>query len=130
MDKWQEELLKKAKAFEGGKNDNLPSRVNNGHCNRSDRNFIRTISNQTKQNLNNSIKKGGNKMITVEAALSDIDALIKEAEEANEKVAVYLLKSQKVLLKFVSTMRSNQLLTEADKIRITKAKELRKEKKE
>jgi len=53
-------------------------------------------------------------MITIEAALSDLDKLIeeKDPEVTTEKK---ILRAMKVVLKFLSTMRSNQLLTDSDK---------------
>lgn len=58
-------------------------------------------------------------MITVEGALKDLEAIEVEAKDEGAKSVV---KALKVVVKFLSTMRSNQLLTEADKIEIKKAK--------
>jgi hypothetical protein len=66
-------------------------------------------------------------MITIEDALKDLDALITDAVKEGNTVAVYYLKAQKVLLKFLSTMRSNQLLSEDDKKRISVEKAKRNE---
>jgi len=66
-------------------------------------------------------------MITIEDALKDLDALIADATKEGNTVAVYYLKAQKVLLKFLSTMRSNQLLSEDDKKRIAVEKAKRNE---
>lgn len=55
-------------------------------------------------------------MITVDGALSDLDKLIEEANDVSTKL---LLKGIKVLVKFLSTIRSNQLLTEDEKKRIS-----------
>jgi hypothetical protein len=54
-------------------------------------------------------------MITIEGALKDLEAIEKEAQDAGSKAVV---KALKVVIKFLSTMRSNQLLTEDDKKRI------------
>ena len=62
-------------------------------------------------------------MITVEGALKDLEVIETEATDAGAKSVV---KALKVVVKFLSTMRSNQLLTEEDKVRIKKAKEERK----
>ena len=62
-------------------------------------------------------------MITVEGALKDLEVIEIEATDAGAKSVV---KALKVVVKFLSTMRSNQLLTEEDKVRIKKAKEERK----
>ena len=62
-------------------------------------------------------------MITVEGALKDLEAIEVEATDAGAKSVV---KALKVVVKFLSTIRSNQLLTDVDKIRIQKAKAERK----
>jgi hypothetical protein len=54
-------------------------------------------------------------MITIDGALKDLEAIEKEAQDAGSKAVV---KALKVVIKFLSTMRSNQLLTEDDKKRI------------
>lgn len=61
-------------------------------------------------------------MITVDGALKDLEAIEKEANDTGAKAVVRALK---VVVKFLSTMRSNQLLTEADKVEIKKAKAAR-----
>lgn len=61
-------------------------------------------------------------MITVEAAVSDLEQIEKDVSLTDTQK---LIKAIKVLVKFLSTMRSNQLLTEEDK----KVIKLRKEKK-
>jgi hypothetical protein len=58
-------------------------------------------------------------MITVEGALKDLEAIEQEAGDSGSKAVV---KALKVVVKFLSTMRSNQLLTEGDKVSIQKAK--------
>jgi hypothetical protein len=66
-------------------------------------------------------------MITVEGALKDLEAIEKEANDAGAKAVV---KALKVVVKFLSTIRSNQLLTEEEKIKIRaqrKEREVRKE---
>jgi len=70
--------------------------------------------------------KGGNIMITVDGALKDLEAIEKEATDSGAKAVV---KALKVIVKFLSTMRSNQLLTEADKVAIQKARAERSAKK-
>ena len=62
-------------------------------------------------------------MITVEGALKDLEAIEAEATDAGAKSVV---KALKVVVKFLSTIRSNQLLTDVDKVRIQKAKAERK----
>jgi hypothetical protein len=51
-------------------------------------------------------------MITDKGAEQDLTAIEKEAPDAGSKAVI---KAIKVLVKFLSTMRSNQLLTEEDK---------------
>jgi hypothetical protein len=54
-------------------------------------------------------------MITIEAVNSDLDKIEKENSTISVKFIVAVVK---VVMKFLSTMRSNQLLTEKDKIDI------------
>lgn len=58
-------------------------------------------------------------MITVEAALSDLDKMISETDDKNTKI---LVKGIKVLVKFLSTIRTNQLLSEDEKKQIRESK--------
>lgn len=51
-------------------------------------------------------------MITIEAVNSDLDKIEAENSTINVKFIVAVVK---VIMKFLSTMRSNQLLTETDK---------------
>lgn len=62
-------------------------------------------------------------MITREAALDDLEKLEKEVSGEESKVIV---KVAKILVKMLATIRSNQLLTDEDKVRIKKARETRK----
>ncbi len=71
----------------------------------------------------NTVKQKENYMITVEGALKDLEAIEAEATDAGAKSVV---KALKVVVKFLSTIRSNQLLTDVDKVRIQKAKAERK----
>jgi len=62
-------------------------------------------------------------MITVEAALSDLEAISKgEGKYSGKSDVEKIVEVAKVLVKFLSTMRSNQLLTDADKARIREAR--------
>ena len=62
-------------------------------------------------------------MITVEAALSDLEAIGKgEGKYSGKSDVEKIVEVAKVLVKFLSTMRSNQLLTDADKARIREAR--------
>ena len=51
-------------------------------------------------------------MITIDAVNSDLDKIAVENESISVKFVVAIVK---VVMKFLSTMRSNQLLTEEDK---------------
>ena len=52
-------------------------------------------------------------MITIEGALKDLDEIEKEAGQMTP-----IIKAIKVIVKMLSTIRSNQLLLETDKIKI------------
>jgi hypothetical protein len=65
-------------------------------------------------------------MITVEGALKDLEVIEKEGDAS----AKAIVKALKVVVKFLSTMRSNQLLTEEDKKAIKAAKAKREAEKE
>jgi len=77
--------------------------------------------------INNVTEKGGVKVITVEGALSDLEVIEKETDDAGAKAVV---KALKVMVKFLSTMRTNQLLTNEEKIAIGKARKERQAKEE
>jgi hypothetical protein len=62
-------------------------------------------------------------MITVDAALKDLEVIEQEAKDEGAKAVV---KALKVVVKFLSTIRSNQLLSEDDKKRIQAEKATRK----
>ena len=117
---WQEELDKQYKIVKGGEQNAVSASGNNV----SGISGVRGISDTAKKR-NSVIIKGENAMITVAGALSDLDQYIQEADDINAKA---ILKGFKTLVKFLSTMRSNQLLTDVDKVRIQKEKETRKEK--
>lgn len=65
-------------------------------------------------------------MITIEAVLGDIEKLEKNESITSEQRLIGIIK---VIMKFVSTMRSNQLLTEEEKKEIKAKKTKRVEKK-
>jgi len=62
-------------------------------------------------------------LITVEGALTDLEVIEKDLTITSD---VKIIRALKVVVKFLSTMRSNQLLTEQDKVGIRKAKAERK----
>ena len=126
---WKEQLNKKEKELnliKGGNDGQIVSSsiVVNRNDSRSSGNVHRV---SIYQEINNVKEREEKRMITVEGALSDLDKLIVEADNGSKSV----LKGIKVLVKFLSTMRSNQLLTEDDKKRIAadKAKRPKKEEK-
>ena len=66
----------------------------------------------------------GVKMITIEAVNGDLDKIAAENPALSVKCEVAIVK---VVMKFLSTMRSNQLLTEEDKKELkSKKNELKK----
>lgn len=64
-------------------------------------------------------------MITIEAVLGDIEKFEKDEKMTPETRLIAIIK---VIMRFVSTMRSNQLLTEEEKkeIKIKKVKRVEK----
>ena len=64
-------------------------------------------------------------MITIEAVNSDLDKIVTENQTVSVKFIVAVVK---VVMKFLSTMRSNQLLTEEDKKELKARKNEKKEK--
>jgi len=60
-------------------------------------------------------------MITIEAVNSDLDK-IAEKNPSEVLTVGSVVAIVKVVMKFLSTMRSNQLLTEQDKVDLKKAK--------
>lgn len=128
MNNWKEQLKIKEKELnlEGGElNDG--SGVSSRSNNRSSSSIGSAVSSEKRKNINKDYKKGGIKMITVEGALKDLEAIEQEATDSGAKSVV---KALKVMVKFLSTMRSNQLLTDGDKVRIKEARKAREDKKE
>jgi len=74
---------------------------------------------EIKKDIIQTPRKGGNTMITINAVNTDLDAI--EKDEAL-KPEVKIIRALKVMMKFLSTMRSNQLLTEEEKKVIAEAK--------
>lgn len=124
MNNWKKELEDKAKQLNIKKEEsNVHIRIGSGIDNR---NNSRWGSNVDLPNIHKEInkvtEKGGIKVITVEGALKDLETLEKETNDTGAKAIV---KALKVVVKFLSTMRSNQLLTDEEKVAIRKAKEAR-----
>ena len=121
---WHEQLNKKEKELNITKEGinvciRTDSRSNSGN---SSRRISSIRVSERNKKINNVTDKGGNRMITVEGALKDLEAIEKEAGDSGSKAVV---KALKVLVKFLSTMRPNQLLTEEEKVVIHKAREVR-----
>jgi len=124
MNDWHTDLENKAKELQLKKErKNVHTRISSRiYIGSSNRWISRSIYLSSDKKINNVIEKGGNGMITIEGALKDLEAIEKEANDTGAKAVV---KALKVVVKFLSTMRSNQLLTEEEKINIRKAKEAR-----
>lgn len=117
MSDWKLDLENKFNTIkkEGGENyvrSNLSSGIN------SSRSGGLFVSKEIRKGVINVSLKGG-KMITLEAALKDIDAIVAKTTDEGVKAVI---KTLRILTKFISTMRSNQLLTEKDKEEIRKSK--------
>ena len=112
---WNKELDKLSDILKEEKNVNtcIPSKDNDGIRNSSIDNIPVRITNQLTKN-----KGGEHKMITVEAALGDLDKIAKSEVDATTKI----IEAVKVLVKMLSTIRSNQLLCDEDKAKIREAK--------
>lgn len=64
-------------------------------------------------------------MITKEAALDDLEKL-----DVNAPMGKVIIEVGKILIKLLATIRSNQLLTEEEKVKIREARKIRDSKKE
>jgi len=130
---WKDDLIKKAEQLhiEGGES-NVRVRTDSGS---SDRNSVGRSgslriskgSKEISENKLTSNRGGTNTMITIEGALSDIEKIEKDETITSD---VKVLRALKVLLKFLSTMRSNQLLTDVEKKAIQDAQKNREKKSE
>jgi len=133
---WKKELEKKAKEFnlkpEKEVNNVSVRGSNGGNSNVSDRSRRVSplqIPKKKKDSIKNKFsQKGGELMITRDAALGDLKK-IKESVKDNP-VARVVIEVAEVIVKILSTMRSNQLLTDEDKKEIKKRKAERKPKEE
>lgn len=124
MSNYQEKLnqLESQIKKEGG-NENVQFRSSSGSDSRDSNRRIGSIRVPERNQEINSIKGGNKVMITVEGALKDLEAI--EADTTITDTAK-VLRACKVLIKFLSTIRSNQLLTDVDRVRIQKTKAERK----
>ena len=78
-----------------------------------------SLSKKRRKDINN-INKGDKVMITKEGAFADLEKI-----DVNGVTGKVLVQIAKVLITILITMRSNQLLTEADKLRIKEEKAAR-----
>ena len=122
---WQEDLQNKFNMIKK-EEDDVHTQINSGHDNRDSGGRISSLrvsrrNGQTTE-INNGKEKEAKGMITVEGALKDLEAIEKETTDIGAKAIV---KGLKVVVKFLSTIRSNQLLTDEEKIAIRKARETR-----
>jgi hypothetical protein len=123
---WKDELIKKEKEL------NLPKGGEDGQIisssSISNRNNTRSNSDVHRVSVHkeiNNIKKGGNVMITKEAAVSDLEKI-----DVNGPVGKVIVEVGKVIIKVLATIRSNQLLTDEEKVKIREARKLRDSRKE
>ena len=120
MTDWKEQLNQKEKELnlkEGGEN-NVRTWSNSNDSSFSSNSNRLSLSKERRKDIKFQ-EKGGKIMITVDAALKDLEVIEAEATDAGAKSVV---KALKVIVKFLSTIRSNQLLTDTDKVRIQKTK--------
>jgi hypothetical protein len=96
---------------------NTSSHTSNNHGGGSSSILRRGVSAETRTVTKD--ERGKNLMITREAALDDLEKLEAEATDEQSKLIV---KVAKVLVKVLATIRSNQLLTDAEKARIKEAR--------
>jgi len=126
---WKEQLELKSKKLNIKKEETNGQIISSSSI--SNRNNIRSSSNVHRvsvyKEINNVTEKGGKGMITVEGALSDLEVIEKETDDVGAKA---IIKALKVMVKFLSTMRTNQLLTNEEKIAIGKARKERQAKEE
>jgi hypothetical protein len=124
MSDWKKDLENKEKELNIKKEENyVRTRIDIGGNSRNSSGRISSIRvPERNKEINKVTGKGGKGMITVEGALKDLEAIEKEATDTGAKAVV---KALKVVIKFLSTMRSNQLLTEEEKVGIHKAREAR-----
>jgi hypothetical protein len=124
MNDWHTDLENKVKELQLKKEDkDVYTGINSRIVDRSSIGRSRSLHlSERNKKINNVKEKGGSSMITVEGALKDLEVIEKEANDTGAKAVV---KALKVVVKFLSTMRSNQLLTDEEKVNIRKAREAR-----
>jgi len=123
---WKKDLLIKGQQLnllEKGDKDGHSISCSSGISMPSSRgsNNVHSIS-VHKEVITNAKEREVKAMITAEGADKDLTVIENETKDEGAKAIV---KALKVVVKFLSTMRSNQLLTEADKVRIAEDKKKR-----
>jgi len=134
---WQDELQKKYNNLKKEEKDGVRIETNSGVHNRDNSGRGRNVN---LSNLRKEINKdkGGLLMISKEGALKDIDSIVNEGvytdRETKKPITLTndLMKLGaivKVLIIFLNSMRSNQMLPETEKIRLYAERKNRREKK-
>ena len=90
-------------------------------------NWKEQLNNKELELSNSKKREGGEDMISAEGALKDYEAIVnnKELNDSAKLVAV-----MRIMIKLLLTMRSNQILPEAEKVRIYEASKKNKEKRD
>jgi hypothetical protein len=137
MSDWKEDLDKKFNELKKEGKDGVYIETSSGVHNRnsSGRGRDADLSNIRKE-VNKD--KGGVAMISKEGAIRDIDDIVSKGEYIVDRKTKKVVKLNndleklgaivKVLLTFLNTMRSNQLLPETEKVRLHEARKTQKEK--
>jgi len=99
---------------------NVPVRSISNSDSRGDDLHRISLSQERRKDIKQSINKGDRIMITKEGAFADLEKI-----DVNAPVGKVLVQIAKVVITILITMRSNQLLTEADKVRIKEEKAAR-----
>jgi hypothetical protein len=118
MTDWKEQLNKKVESLniKEVKDGDISVRSNS----RSSDSVRSPISTEVRKDINKVIEKGGIVMITKEAALDDLKKI-----DVNAPIGKVIVEVGGILIKILATIRSNQLLTEEEKVNIRKAREAR-----
>ena len=118
---WQEDLDKKSIELnlKGGDNGHSISCNNSiGRDNNRGSRDVHRVS--IHKEIINVVKKEETLMITKDAALEDLDKVNPDAS-----VGKVIIEVSRILIKILATIRSNQLLTEEDKVKIRAARKER-----
>ena len=123
MSDWKKDLENKFNLIKGGEHGQIISsaRISDRNNSRSSRN-VYSIS--IHKEINNVKEKEEKVMITKEAALDDLGKINVDAP-----VGKIIIEVGKIIVKVLATIRSNQLLTEEEKIKIRETRKARDTKK-